>query len=144
MFRGLNSHTRVFPAEMWPSSGGGRPWPIRRPPAGVVNPEKKNYPILEQRHRIHPISAIGHTKDEVTEIRTPAKRIIVVQRYPSNCCRTTTTGTRFCVVIPMTTTHIHDVSQQKFCEKYDFPAAVTTSSVNGLDCPQQSQEGRPR
>ena len=35
----LSSQNRVYPAEMWQSSGGGRRWPIRRRPGGVANTE---------------------------------------------------------------------------------------------------------
>ena len=31
---------------MWPSSGGGRRWPIRWRPGGVANTETEGYPIL--------------------------------------------------------------------------------------------------
>ena len=42
----LSSQNRVYPAEMWQSSGGGRRWPIRRRPGGVANTEIERYPIL--------------------------------------------------------------------------------------------------
>ena len=44
---------------MWPSSGGGRRWPIRWRPGGVANTETQRYPIWPQRHRVYPILATG-------------------------------------------------------------------------------------
>ena len=45
-FCDLSSQNGVYPAEMWPSSGGGRCWPIRWRPGGVANSETERCPTL--------------------------------------------------------------------------------------------------
>ena len=43
---GLSSQKRVYPAEMWPSSGRRRRWPISWRPGGVATTEIEKYLIL--------------------------------------------------------------------------------------------------
>ena len=62
---GLSSKKRAYQAELWPTSGGGRRWPITWRPGCVAHIEIEEYPILSTKApRVFPIWAIAHKKSE--------------------------------------------------------------------------------